>query len=363
MSSPAQGASQGPSTPAEQPAGKQLKRPTSLGRKSSSWINRLHRHHDRKHNRSDNDVERPLLANDHPNEEDEEAQIHPTPPSTGSDRLHRFLSATNHHSRKAYNASRDAIARNARPILVACLLALITLLLSILIGLFFHHKDDKKLFTCQTAACVHAASGILYNLDPNYAQLDACNQFDQMVCGGWRQRHDLRPDQGDMFTGTIMAENAKTILRHILEQSSLISLSSPADQDNFQKLKDDYDSCMDEQALQKLGIKPLQGIVNQIKTSFPATVDRKGQRAFPKLENNPEKGVTFDGANQLTDALLFLMKLDITAFLAFDVTVSKAGFSTPTAILPSKIGQIYSIEETANLLFVRLMTATLIDRF
>jgi endothelin-converting enzyme len=64
---------------------------------------------------------------------------------------------------------------------------------------------------------VHAASEILYNLSPNYKELDPCTDFEELVCGGWRDRHDLRPDQGDAFTGTIMNENSELLLRHILE--------------------------------------------------------------------------------------------------------------------------------------------------
>jgi endothelin-converting enzyme len=70
---------------------------------------------------------------------------------------------------------------------------------------------------CLTPACVHAASEILYNLSPEYQHLDPCSNFQELVCGGWRDRHDLRPDQGDAFTGTIMAENSQLLLRHILE--------------------------------------------------------------------------------------------------------------------------------------------------
>lgn len=70
---------------------------------------------------------------------------------------------------------------------------------------------------CLTPACVHAASEILYNLSPNYKELDPCTDFEELVCGGWREHHDLRPDQGDAFTGTIMAEKSQQLLRHILE--------------------------------------------------------------------------------------------------------------------------------------------------
>ena len=311
---------QGPSTPAEQSSPKQSKRPSSLGRHSSSWVNRLHRHHDRKHHRSENDVERPLLANDHLDEEDENIQNQSASRSRPVEGFRRFFIATNHHTRKAYNVSRIAVVRNAKHILIACLLALLTLLISICLGFLFHYKDHKKLSTCQSTECVHAASEILYNLDPHHAQLDACTQFDKMVCGGWEQRHDLRPDQGDMFTGTIMAEKSKTILRHILEQSSSSLHSSSADQDNFQKLKDDYDSCMNEGLLQEIGLKPLQAIVDQIRTSLPTTVDRTRQSVYP-LETT-QKRFNPDGTNQLTDTLLYCMKLGIRTFLTFNVEVS-----------------------------------------
>jgi endothelin-converting enzyme len=71
--------------------------------------------------------------------------------------------------------------------------------------------------TCLTPACVHASSEILYNLAPNYKDVDPCSDFRQLTCGGWDERHDLRPDQGDAFTGTIMAEESQMLLRHILE--------------------------------------------------------------------------------------------------------------------------------------------------
>jgi endothelin-converting enzyme len=77
------------------------------------------------------------------------------------------------------------------------------------------YQEESEL--CLTPACVHAASEILYNLSPQYKELDPCDDFEELVCGGWRDRHDLRADQGDAFTGTIMSENSQMLLRHILE--------------------------------------------------------------------------------------------------------------------------------------------------
>lgn len=70
---------------------------------------------------------------------------------------------------------------------------------------------------CLKPACVHASSEILYNLSPEYKNIDPCTDFEELVCGGWGERHDLRPDQGDAFTGTIMSESSQMLLRHILE--------------------------------------------------------------------------------------------------------------------------------------------------
>jgi endothelin-converting enzyme len=79
-----------------------------------------------------------------------------------------------------------------------------------------HRKEKSKL--CTTPECIHASSEILYNLSPNYQSIDPCSdQLEEMICGGWRERHDLRPDQGDAFTGTTMAESSQMLLRHILE--------------------------------------------------------------------------------------------------------------------------------------------------
>lgn len=78
-------------------------------------------------------------------------------------------------------------------------------------------KSHTKTSVCLTPACVHASSEILYNLSPEYKTIDPCNNFEELVCGGWDEHHDLRPDQGDAFTGTIMSENSQMLLRHILE--------------------------------------------------------------------------------------------------------------------------------------------------
>ncbi|KAF1934863.1 endothelin-converting enzyme 1 [Clathrospora elynae] len=149
---------------------------------------------------------------------------------------------------------------------------------------------EEEAGLCLTPACVHAASEILYNLSPQYKELDPCDDFEELVCGGWRDRHDLRADQGDAFTGTIMSENSQMLLRHILEapypKDSQHSYFSPmqlhtvaksADEENFDKMKAAYDACLNEDQIKSIGAEPLLHILDKIKKAYPvSTADSHG---------------------------------------------------------------------------------------
>ncbi|KAF2028529.1 peptidase family M13 [Setomelanomma holmii] len=134
---------------------------------------------------------------------------------------------------------------------------------------------------CLSPACVHAASEILYNLSPDYKELDACDNFEELVCGGWRDRHDLRADQGDAFTGTIMSEQSELLLRHILEAPypkdsqhsyfspmQLLAVKKSADEQNFDKMKAAYDACLNEDKIKEAGAEPLFKVLDEVKKLY-----------------------------------------------------------------------------------------------
>jgi endothelin-converting enzyme len=139
-------------------------------------------------------------------------------------------------------------------------------------------------------------------LDPNHAKVDPCTNFDQFVCGGWRERHDMRADQGSIFAGTIMAENSQTRLRHILERSEP---PEKVDADNFKKLKAGYDACLNESAIRKRGTKPLADLLAELQKIYPAKSD-----------------LVAGTKDHLTPALLFLMKSGVDALVSSGVSVS-----------------------------------------
>ncbi|KAF2710379.1 zincin [Pleomassaria siparia CBS 279.74] len=167
---------------------------------------------------------------------------------------------------------------------------------------------NKKTELCLTPACVHAASEILYNLSPDYKELDPCNDFEELVCGGWRDRHDLRADQGDAFTGTIMSENSQLLLRHILEAPypkdsahsyfspmQLQTVAKPADEENFDKMKAAYDACLNEDKIKSIGAEPLLQVLEEIKKTY---------------------SVATSDSHAIKDTVLLLAKYGVTALVS-----------------------------------------------
>ncbi|TVY92492.1 Endothelin-converting enzyme, partial [Lachnellula willkommii] len=208
------------------------------------------------------------------------------------------------------------VARNAVTVFMS------TLILTLILGLclfFGIHRAGKpsKAKVCLTPACVHASSEILYNLSPEYKNIDPCTNFEELVCGGWDERHDLRPDQGDAFTGTIMVEASQMLLRHILEApypddskhssfspAQLLGPLSSVDEQNFDKLQDAYNACMDEDTIKKDGLKPLVELLHQIADMFPVTESAFG------------KPITSADSKSLSETLNLLLKYEISALVS-----------------------------------------------
>jgi endothelin-converting enzyme len=303
------------------------KPPGQSSRDSSPWISRLHRQHDGKHYSQEQE---PLLA-------DVEALETLQQPQSRLQGSQRKLV-------KTFKSLGSAISRNRKQILIACILTLLAVFVALLVSFYLYHRghDNISISVCTSAACVHAASGILYNLDPAFVQIAgledpskrastsyfestaedlstaACTNFNKLVCGGFDQRHDLRPDQGDMFTGTLMVEDSQTILRHILEGDA--SEIASVDRPNFEKLKADYDACMDEKTIQDKGIEPLKELTEHVKKLFAAS--KEASKASLVHSYHAQQGLADASTTTLTDALLYLEKFEISAMVSSGIGVS-----------------------------------------
>ena len=70
---------------------------------------------------------------------------------------------------------------------------------------------------CLTPACLQIASDFAKSLSPDYQTIDPCTDFEELVCGGWKASHELRPDQGQIDTLSLIDDAVEATLREIVE--------------------------------------------------------------------------------------------------------------------------------------------------
>ncbi|MCU1349459.1 MAG: peptidase [Acidobacteria bacterium] len=91
--------------------------------------------------------------------------------------------------------------------------------------------------------------------------VEPCNDFYQFSCGGWMARNPIPPDQASWSVyGKLTTENQQ-YLWGILEEATKPSPARTAVQ---QKIGDYFAACMDEPAIEHLGAKPLQPLLQAI---------------------------------------------------------------------------------------------------
>ena len=168
-----------------------------------------------------------------------------------------------------------------------------------------------------------AASEIIQNISPNLQDIDPCVDFRAYVCEGWDLKHDLREDQSDVFVGTIMAENSQLLLRHVLEApiaKNTITVREVVDEENFNKIHDAYSACLKETEIKKIGSSPLLNILLKIEELFPAS--RPDQRGLiPSMELPHQKSIVYEGENELSNTMAYLMDIGVDTLVSFDIQV------------------------------------------
>lgn len=121
-----------------------------------------------------------------------------------------------------------------------------------------------------------------------------------------------------------MEESSQQILRHVLESPysdahSMVATSSTAEQEIFRKLQGQYEACMDEKRIKEIGVSPLLGVLLKIADLFPAADPESTPAAFKR---NPQKDLLNKGENQLSDTIIYLENIGVTALVDFGIGVS-----------------------------------------
>ena len=110
----------------------------------------------------------------------------------------------------------------------------------------------------QTSPAAQLSLSVLQTMDRT---VSPCQDFYRYACGGWLNHTQLPPDRSRWSRGfSVIQERNLEVLRDILEQAAAHSGSDP-DQD---KLGSFYSSCMDLDAIQQAGVKPLRPLLEQI---------------------------------------------------------------------------------------------------
>ena len=97
--------------------------------------------------------------------------------------------------------------------------------------------------------------------------VDPCENFYRFSCNGWFKRNPLPADQVAYGRFTELYELNRLHLKQILEEAATPAKGSAAASPRSaseQKIGDEYASCMDTSAVNKLGLKPLEPELDRI---------------------------------------------------------------------------------------------------
>ena len=91
--------------------------------------------------------------------------------------------------------------------------------------------------------------------------VDACHDFFQYANGTWLKSTEIPASESRWGTFNILADNNNALLKEVLETAAKAKAAKGSD---AQMIGDYYSSCMDEAAIDKMGIKPLKPYLKQI---------------------------------------------------------------------------------------------------
>jgi endothelin-converting enzyme/putative endopeptidase len=117
-------------------------------------------------------------------------------------------------------------------------------------------------FSQSTTSSTPAASELRV-FDPSLIDksVNPCENFYRYSCNGWFKRNPLPPDQTSYGRFTELFELNRLHLKQILEDASK---ADPNRTPNEQKIGDEYASCMDTAATNKLGLTPIKPELDRI---------------------------------------------------------------------------------------------------
>ncbi len=126
--------------------------------------------------------------------------------------------------------------------------------------------------------------------------LDPCQNFYKFVCSKWQAANPIPADQSYWSTSSNLDLWNQTILRNAMEEASKAKNRDTV----HQQVGDYWAACMDEAAIDKAGLKPLQPLLSEI-----AGMKDKSQLATVIADLHKSAPAAWEGGNTQTNAPAF----------------------------------------------------------
>ena len=156
----------------------------------------------------------------------------------------------------------------------------------------------------EDAAVAKKTSATRFSVDMIDANVDPCTDFYAYACGKWSAANPIPADRSSWGRFNELAEHGEYVVRDILERAAVEKTGRSSIE---QKIGDYYAACMDESAIEKAGIAPLQGDLKSIadmrsKKDLPREVVRLHREGTDVLFGF-DSGSDFKNASQMIGQL------------------------------------------------------------
>jgi hypothetical protein len=161
------------------------------------------------------------------------------------------------------------------------------------------------------------------------------------ACGGWESRVEIPSDRGRYGTIDEASERNDRILRDIFSgeypsdppKNNLPDRKEAIDRQNFQKLQDSYDACLNETKIDQLGAKPLLAILGNVIAKYPVEsachpIKFQSSRDEDVSNGNAPDEHCSETRDSLTDVIEYLQSIGVGALFSLAVTVSTLCFTS-----------------------------------